>query len=108
MGKKIPEVMAAEKEKLVNGFIEYGKLTRAKAEAIWKLIEPFAAYGFGKAHAASYGRVAYQTAYMKAHHPTDYMAAVLSADSGDTEKEAEHVAECDRIGVKVWPPDVNE
>ena len=108
MGKKIPEVMMAEKEKLVNGFIEYGKLPRAKAEAIWKLIEPFAAYGFGKAHAASYGRVAYQTAYMKAHYPTDYMAAVLSADSGDTEKVAEHVAECERIGIKVWPPDINE
>ncbi len=108
MGKKIPEVMMAEKEKLVNGFIEYGKLPRTKAEAIWKLIEPFAAYGFGKAHAASYGRVAYQTAYMKAHYPTDYMAAVLSADSGDTEKVSEHVAECERIGIKVWPPDVNE
>ncbi len=108
MGKKIPEVMRAEKAKLVQGFIEHGKLSAAKAEAIWKLIEPFAAYGFGKAHAASYGKVAYQTAYMKAHYPTDYMAAVLTADSGDVEKVHEHVGECERIGIKVWPPDVNE
>ena len=108
MGKKIPEVMRAEKEKLISGFIESGKLPRPKAEAIWKLIEPFAAYGFGKAHAACYGKVAYQTAYMKAHYPTDYMSAVLTADSGDVEKIHEHVAECEKIGIKVWPPDVNE
>lgn len=108
MGKKIPAVMAAEKDKLVKGFIEHGKLTPAKAEAIWKLIEPFAAYGFGKAHAASYGMVAYQTAYMKAHYPEDYMATVMTSDSGDTEKIAVHVAECSRMGIKVLPPDVNE
>ncbi len=108
MGKKIPEEMEAQREKLINGFVEFGKLPKAKAEAIWKLIEPFAAYGFNKAHAASYGKVAYQTAYMKAHFTTDYMASVMSADSGDTERIAEHVAECERIGVKVLPPDINE
>lgn len=108
MGKKIPEVMKEEKEKLTRGFIEFGKLTPAKADAIWKLIEPFAAYGFGKAHAASYGRLAYQTAYMKAHFPSDYMAALMTADSGDTDRIAEHVAECERLGVRVLPPDVNE
>lgn len=108
MGKKIPEVMKEEKEKLVKGFVEFGKISPGKAEAIWKLIEPFAAYGFGKAHAASYGMVAYQTAYMKAHFPSDYMASLLSADSGDTERIAEHVAECERIGIRILPPDVNE
>jgi DNA polymerase-3 subunit alpha len=108
MGKKIPAVMAAEKDKLTKGFIEHGKLTPGKAEAIWKLIEPFAAYGFGKAHAASYGMVAYQTAYMKAHYPEDYMATVMTSDSGDTDKIAVHVAECARMGIKVLPPDVNE
>ncbi len=108
MGKKIPEVMEAEKEKLVKGFIEYGKLSKDKAEALWKLIEPFAAYGFNKAHAASYGKVAYQTAYMKANYPVEYMAAILTADAGDTEKIAVSVAECERINIPVLPPDINE
>ncbi|HEU4677223.1 MAG TPA: DNA polymerase III subunit alpha, partial [Candidatus Paceibacterota bacterium] len=108
MGKKIPAVMEAEKEKLMKGFLEYGKLSPAIAEKLWKLIEPFAAYGFNKAHAASYGRVAYQTAYMKANYPVEYMSAVLTADAGDTEKIAEIINECTRMGIEVLPPDVNE
>ncbi|MBP6881726.1 MAG: DNA polymerase III subunit alpha [Candidatus Pacebacteria bacterium] len=107
MGKKIPAVMAAEKDKLFKGFIEHG-MTEAKAEQLWKLIEPFAAYGFNKAHAASYGRVAYQTAYMKANYPVEYMSAVLTADSGDTEKISEIIHECVRMGIIVLPPDINE
>ncbi|XKT74430.1 MAG: DNA polymerase III subunit alpha [Patescibacteria group bacterium UBA2163] len=108
MGKKIPAEMEAQKEKFIDGCVDYGKLSVAKAESIWKLIEPFAAYGFNKAHAASYGMVAYQTAYMKAHHTADYMASLMSADSGNTEKIAIHVAECVRLGIDVLPPDVNE
>jgi len=108
MGKKIPAEMEAQKEKLLQGFMDFGKLSREKAERIWKLIEPFAAYGFNKAHAASYGKVAYQTAYMKANHPVEYMAAVLTADAGDTEAIAVFVAECMRLGIPVLPPDVNE
>ncbi|MEY2665823.1 MAG: hypothetical protein RLZZ480_928, partial [Candidatus Parcubacteria bacterium] len=64
--------------------------------------------GFNKAHAASYGRVAYQTAYMKANFPVEYMSAVLTADSGDTEKISEIIAECNRMGIEVLPPDINE
>ncbi|MEX0912995.1 MAG: DNA polymerase III subunit alpha [Candidatus Paceibacterota bacterium] len=108
MGKKIPEVMEAEREKLLKGFVEFGKLSGQKAEQLWKLIEPFAAYGFNKAHAASYGRVAYQTAYMKANYPVEYMSAVLTADSGDTDKISEIIHECERMGVEVLPPDINE
>ena len=108
MGKKIPEVMAKEKEKLLQGFQNHGKLSPALAEKLWKLIEPFAAYGFNKAHAASYGRVAYQTAYMKANFPVEYMSAVLTADSGDIEKISEIIHECDRMGIEVLPPDINE
>lgn len=108
MGKKIPEVMEAEKDKLMKGFLEYGKLSRSVADKLWKLIEPFAAYGFNKAHAASYGRVAYQTAYMKANYPYEYMSAVLTADSGDTEKISEIIHECERMGIEVLPPDINE
>jgi len=108
MGKKIPKVMQAEKAKLLKGFVEYGKLPKATAEKLWQLIEPFAAYGFNKAHAASYGKVAYQTAYMKANYPVEYLAAVLTADSGDTEQISIFVAEAKRMGIPVLPPDVNE
>ncbi len=108
MGKKIPAEMEAQKEKLLKGFREYGKLTDAKGERIWKLIEPFAAYGFNKAHAACYGKVAYQTAYMKANYPVEYMAALLTADSGDTESISILVAECERLEIPVLPPDINE
>jgi DNA polymerase-3 subunit alpha len=107
MGKKVPEIMAAEKEKLFNGLIEHG-MSEPKAEELWKLIEPFAAYGFNKAHAASYGRVAYQTAYMKANFPVEYMSAVLTADSGDTERISDSIHECERMGLTVLPPDINE
>jgi DNA polymerase-3 subunit alpha len=107
MGKKIPEVMAAEKDKLFQGLIDNG-MTPQKAEQLWTLIEPFAAYGFNKAHAASYGRVAYQTAYMKANFPVEYMSAVLTADSGDTERIYATIHECERMGIDVLPPDINE
>ena len=108
MGKKIPAEMAAQKEKFIRGCIGYGKLEKPLAEKLWKLIEPFAAYGFNKAHAASYGKVAYQTAYMKANFPIIYMSAVLSADAGNVEKVAESINECKRMGIAVLPPDVNE
>jgi DNA polymerase-3 subunit alpha len=108
MGKKIPAVMQAEKEKLLKGFMGYGKLSKNLAEKLWELIEPFAAYGFNKAHAASYGKVAYQTAYMKANYPVEYMTALLTADSGDTEQIAILVAEAKRMKLPVLPPDVNE
>lgn len=108
MGKKIPEQMEAQKEKLIKGFMEHGGLTADKGEALWKLIEPFAAYGFNKAHAASYGKVAYQTAYMKANYPVEYMAAVLTADSGNVDEIARMIGECERLKIPVLPPDVNE
>ncbi len=107
VGKKIPAEMAAQKEKLVDGIIKNGQ-TAAFAEKLWKLFEPFQAYGFNKAHAASYGKVAYQTAYMKANFPAIYMSAVLTADSGDVEKIAEFIAECKRLKIDVLPPDINE
>lgn len=108
MGKKIPAEMEAQKQKFIDGCIDHGKISKEKAEAIWKLIEPFAAYGFNKAHAASYGKVAYQTAYMKAHHTADFMAALMSADSGNVDKVAVHVGECQRMGINVLPPSVSE
>lgn len=106
MGKKIPAEMEAQKEKLLNGLLEHG-MSDKKADQLWKLIEPFAAYGFNKAHAASYGRVAYQTAYMKANYPVEYINAILTAESGDVEKIAEIIEEAKRMGITVLPPDIN-
>lgn len=106
MGKKIPAEMQAQKEKLLKGFVENG-LTEKKAQELWHLIEPFAAYGFNKAHAASYGRLAYQTAYMKANYPIEYMTAILTAESGDTEKISEIITESKRMKLPILPPDIN-
>ncbi len=107
MGKKIPAEMAEQKDKLLKGFVK-GGLGKKDGNTLWALIEPFAAYGFNKAHAASYGRVAYQTAYMKANYPAIYMSSVLTADSGDVEKIAEIIAECKRMNIPILPPDINE
>lgn len=107
MGKKIPKEMEAQKEKLIKGLMDNG-MSQEKAGHLWTLIEPFAAYGFNKSHAASYGKVAYQTSYMKANFPGEYMAATLTADSGDMEKVTEIIIECNRLGLPVLPPDVNE
>lgn len=108
VGKKIPEEMAKQHVIFTQGCIAHSGMTEAQAEALWALFEPFQGYGFNKAHAASYGRLAYQTAYMKANFPTAYMAAVLTADAGDVEKIAEIISECKRMGIDVLPPDVNK
>lgn len=106
MGKKIPAEMAAQKERFTKGCLEHGMKPTAVTK-LWEQIETFAAYGFNKAHAASYGNLAYKTAYMKANFPVDYMAAVLTADAGDVEKISEIVAECKRMGISILPPSVN-
>lgn len=108
VGKKIPEEMAKQHVIFVEGCQKHSNMTAEEAERIWDLFEPFQGYGFNKAHAASYGRVAYQTAYMKANYPVEYMAAILTADSGDIDKVGEAVNECKRLGIRVMKPDVNE
>lgn len=107
VGKKIPEEMKKQHVKFVEGCQKVGGMTEKAAEALWLLFEPFQGYGFNKAHAASYGRVAYQTAYMKANFPAIYMSAVLTAESGDTDMIAEIIGECKRMNIPVLPPDVN-
>ena len=107
VGKKIPAEMAAQYEKFIKGIIDNGQ-TPEFAEKLWKLFEPFQAYGFNKAHAASYGKVAYQTAYMKAHYPVEYMNAILTAESGDVEKISEIIDECKKMNIPVLPPNINE
>ena len=108
VGKKIPEEMEKQKGKFIEGCIKYSGWKEEKAKAIWAWIEPFAAYGFNKAHSVSYGRVAYQTAYFKANFPGEYMVSILTHESGDLEKIAESVAECKRLGIPVLSPDINE
>jgi len=108
VGKKIPKEMAEQKEKFIKGCINISKWSEKKAQEIWGWIEPFAAYGFNKAHSVSYGRVAYLTAYFKANYPALYMSSVLTHESGDVDKVAVSVAECKRMGIDVLPPDVNE
>ena len=108
VGKKIPEEMAKQHIIFVEGCQKHSGMTRIEAEMIWNLFEPFQGYGFNKAHAASYGIVAYQTSYMKAHYPVQYMTAVLQAEAGDAEKVAEIIGECRRLNIEVLPPDVNE
>jgi DNA polymerase-3 subunit alpha len=107
MGKKIPAEMAKQKEKFIQGCVKNGMATDRAAD-LFGLIEPFAAYGFGKAHAASYGMVSYQTAYMKANFTVEFMAALMTAESGDMETIADAVEECKIMGIKILPPDVNE
>ncbi|OGZ07442.1 MAG: DNA polymerase III subunit alpha [Candidatus Lloydbacteria bacterium RIFCSPHIGHO2_02_FULL_50_13] len=107
VGKKIPAEMAKQHKIFVAGCQKHSGMTAVEAEKIWQLFEPFQGYGFNKAHAACYGRVAYQTGYMKANFPTEYMTAVLSAESGDTEKIFEVITECKRMGIPVLPPDIN-
>lgn len=107
VGKKIPAEMAKQHVIFVEGCQKHSGMTAELAENIWNLFEPFQGYGFNKAHAACYGRVAYQTAYMKANFPAEYMCAVLTAEAGDMEKVAEIITECKRMTIPVLPPDIN-
>lgn len=107
VGKKIPAEMAKQHKIFVDGCLTHSGIKAADAEKIWTLFEPFQGYGFNKAHAACYGRVAYQTAYMKSCYPSEYMTAVLTAEEGDTEKISEIITECKRMAIPVLPPDIN-
>lgn len=112
VGKKIPSEMKKQKEKFIDGCVANG-LTKTKAAEIFTLIEPFAGYGFNKAHAACYAMIAYQTAYLKANYTVEFMTAVLTAESrantgpARDEKIASIVAECRRMDIGLLPPECN-
>ncbi len=111
MGKKIKEEMIKQEAHFLEGAVEHGKeygMTHERAVELFELIKPFAAYGFNKAHAASYAMISYQTAYMKANFPVEFMCAVMTAEHGDTEKIAKAMEECKKMGIVVMPPDVNK
>src|SRR5437763_5491347 len=104
--KKIREKLDAQKEKFVAGALKNG-VSPGIIETVWKDFEPFAQYGFNRAHAAIYGIIAYHTAYLKANYTAEYMTAVLSSDMGNSERVAIAIAECRRMGIPVMAPDVN-
>jgi DNA polymerase III subunit alpha len=106
MGKKIRSEMRAQRARFVSGAVERG-VERAQADAIFDLLERFAEYGFNKSHAAAYALVAYQTAYLKAHYPVEFLAASMTLDRDNTDKLAEFRREAVRLGIKVEPPSVN-
>ncbi|MGC1609343.1 MAG: DNA polymerase III subunit alpha, partial [Pseudolabrys sp.] len=106
MGKKIRKEMQAQRERFVSGSVERG-VERFQADAIFDLLERFAEYGFNKSHAAAYALVAYQTAFMKANYPVEFLAATMTLDMGNTDKLAEFRAEAERLGIAVDPPSIN-
>lgn len=108
IGKKIASELEAQREKFIEGAILKGHSKNLAIEIFEKVIEPFAGYGFNKSHAACYAMIAYQTAYLKARYPTEFMTALMSADSDNTDRIVIEIGECEQMGIQVLPPDVNE
>ena len=106
MGKKIPEIMAKYKEQFVKGAVKNG-VKEDVAVQVFDLMAFFAGYGFNKSHSAAYGIVSYQTAYLKANWPVEYMCGLMSCAMGDTDKLAEYIEECRQMKIEVLPPDIN-
>ncbi|MFZ2192822.1 MAG: DNA polymerase III subunit alpha [Candidatus Moraniibacteriota bacterium] len=107
MGKKIFALIAEQKIKFIEGCVAHGT-ERKIAEKVFSFIEPFAGYGFNRSHAACYAMIGYQTAYLKAHYPAEFMAALLTSDQDDIDRVAIEVTECREMGIEVLPPNVNE
>lgn len=107
MGKKIPEDMAKQKDAFINGAIQRG-IDRDKAKKLFEDIEPFAQYGFNKSHSAAYAYLAYQTAYLKAHFPLEFMSANLTLAMGETDKIVSLINDCRAMSIKILPPDINK
>ena len=106
MGKKIRKEMDAQRERFVSGAVERG-IQQGQAEAIFELLAKFADYGFNKSHAAAYALVSFQTAYMKAHYPVEFLAASMTLDLNNTDKLSEFRAEAIRLGIRMEPPSIN-
>ncbi|MBI5179027.1 MAG: DNA polymerase III subunit alpha [Nitrospinae bacterium] len=107
MGKKNMEVMGAQRESFVKGAAER-KVDTAKANQVFDLIEKFGGYGFNKSHSAAYALLSYQTAYLKAHYPHEYLASLLTSEMDNTDKVVHYLNECRDLGIKVLPPDINQ
>jgi len=108
MGKKKAEEMARQREIFVKGSAKVNHIPAAKANQVFDLLEKFAGYGFNKSHAAAYAVLAYQTAYLKANYPVEFLCAMMTNDMADTEKLSQYISEARSMGIEVLPPDVNE
>lgn len=108
VGKKIKELLDEQREKFISGAIKTQNISRDLAQRVWDFIEPFARYGFNRAHAACYAMIAYQTAYLKANYPSEFMAALMTSDLQNLDRLGIELSECDQLGLSVLPPDVNE
>jgi len=107
VGKKIKKLLIAQKEKLIEGMKDNG-IKEDVAKKIWGWIEPAARYSFNKSHATAYAMIAYQTAYLKAHYPVEFMSALLTSEKNDIERIADLISECKKMGIEVLSPDINE
>ena len=107
MGKKIAKLLEEQKQKFIDGCVKNG-IDSTLAAKVFSFIEPFAGYGFNRSHAACYAMVAYQTAYLKANWPTEFMAALLTSDQDDTDRVAIEIDECRNMGIEVKQPDINQ
>lgn len=107
ISKKKAKTIAKERERFIAGCVDKG-LRAEQAEQIFELIERFAGYGFNKSHSTRYAFIAYQTAYMKAHYPVEFMAALLTYEMDNTDKIVDYIAECAQMGIKVLAPDIND
>ncbi len=107
IGKKMKELLEKLKEKLILGMAQRG-IEESVARKIWEWILPFGSYGFNKSHSVAYAQIAYQTAYLKAHFPVEFMASLLTTEQADVEKVGFLIEECKRMGIEVLPPDINE
>ena len=107
MSKKKPEEMEKEKPKFLQG-AKVKKIPELKAKKIWEQMETFAEYGFNKSHSTAYAMISYQTAYLKAHYPAEFMAALLTSEKDNRDKIIKHIAGCKEMGINVLPPDINQ
>ncbi|UCF81922.1 MAG: DNA polymerase III subunit alpha [Desulfobacteraceae bacterium] len=107
IGKKKPEVMVKHRARFIEGATK-NNISHKTAEKLFILIEKFGGYGFNKSHSAAYAMIAYQTAYLKAHYPVQFMAALLTQDMGNQDKTIKNIAECRGMGIEILPPDINE
>ncbi len=107
VGKKIKALLDAQEKKFIDGCVK-NKTSKKIAEELWQWILPFAAYGFNRSHSAAYGMIAYQTAYLKAHYPVEFMASVLTSEKVDVERIALLIEECKKMDIEVLPPNINE
>src|SRR5438270_3598302 len=107
MGKKDREKRGKERANFIEGCARTNKIPEKKANSIFDLLEKFAGYGFNKSHSAAYGLISYQTAYLKANYPVEFMAGLLSNEINNTDKISTFVGECKRMGIPILPPDVN-